>query len=145
MRAWVFDLRCCKVFSESQNHGRRPVPARQHVRAFNGHGSKEHEVFGNRLRNFVPQADLTKLLKSDVRYDLAISNLVFHNMGEERFKAYETVFDALKPRGCFIIGDLFPRGNADIDCFRERSTLINELDQGGSGRWDYKIKVLRKE
>ena len=61
-----------------------------------------------------------------MRYDLAISNLVFHNMGEERFKAYETVFDALKPRGCFIIGDLFPRGNADIDYLRERSTLINE-------------------
>ena len=89
--------------------------------------------------------DLTKLLKSDVRYDLAISNLVFDNMGEKRFKAYGTVFDALKLGGCFIIGDLFPHGNADLDYFRERSTLINELDQGGSGRWDYKIKVLRKE
>lgn len=88
--------------------------------------------------------DLTKPLKSDVPYDLAISNLVFHNMGKKRFKAYETVFDALKPKEYFVIGDLFPHGKADMDYFRERSTLINQLDQGGSGRWHYQIKVLRK-
>jgi cyclopropane fatty-acyl-phospholipid synthase-like methyltransferase len=88
--------------------------------------------------------DLTKPLKSDVPYDLAISNLVFHNMGKKRFKAYDTVFDALKPRGYFVIGDLFQHAKADMDYFRERSTLIDELDQGGSGRWQYQIKVLRK-
>ena len=88
--------------------------------------------------------DLTKPLKSDVQYDLAVSNLVFHNMGKKRFKAYETVFDALKPKGYFVIGDLFPHGKDDMDYFRERSTLRNELDQGGSGRWHYQIKVLRK-
>ncbi len=88
--------------------------------------------------------DLTKPLKSDVQYDLAVSNLVFHYMGKKRFRAYETVFDALKPKGYFIIGDLFPHAKADMDYFRERSTLINELDQGGSGRWHYQIKVLRK-
>jgi cyclopropane fatty-acyl-phospholipid synthase-like methyltransferase len=88
--------------------------------------------------------DLTKPLKSDVQFDLAVSNLVFHNMGKKRFNAYGTVFDALKPGGYFVIGDLFPHGKADMDYFRERSTLINELDQGGSGRWQYQIKVLRK-
>jgi hypothetical protein len=40
-------------------------------------------------------------------------------MGKNRFKAYGTVFDALKPRGYFVIGDLFPHGKADMDCFRE--------------------------
>jgi hypothetical protein len=47
--------------------------------------------------------DLTKPLKPDVQYDLAVSNLVFHNMEKKRFKAYETVFDALKPKGYFVI------------------------------------------
>jgi cyclopropane fatty-acyl-phospholipid synthase-like methyltransferase len=89
--------------------------------------------------------DLTKPLKSDVQYDLAVSNLVFHNLGENKFKAYGTVFEALKPKGYFVIGDLFPKGEADMDYFRERSTLINELDQGGSGRWHYQIKVLRAD
>ena len=89
--------------------------------------------------------DFTKPLKSGVQYDLALSNLVFHNMGKKRFKAYGTVFDALKLGGYFVIGDLFPRGKGDMDYFRERSTLIKELDQGSFGRWDYRIKVLRKD
>jgi len=88
--------------------------------------------------------DLTKPMESDIQYDLAVSNLVFHNMGKRRFKAYERVFDALKPRGFFVIGDLFPHGKADMDYLRQHSTLINELDESGSGPWAYKIKVLRK-
>jgi len=88
--------------------------------------------------------DLTKPLKLDMQFDLAVSNLVFHNMGKKRFKAYDSVFDAVKPKGYFVIGDLFPHGKGDMDYFRERSTLIDELDQSGSGRWRYQIKVLRK-
>jgi cyclopropane fatty-acyl-phospholipid synthase-like methyltransferase len=88
--------------------------------------------------------DLTKSMESDAHYDLAVSNLVFHNMGKKRFKAYGTVFDALKPRGFFVIGDLFPHDKVDMDYFRDRSTLIDEFDESGSGPWAYKIKVLRK-
>jgi cyclopropane fatty-acyl-phospholipid synthase-like methyltransferase len=88
--------------------------------------------------------DLTKPLESDPQYDFAVSNLVFHNMGKRRFKAYGTVFDALKPRGLFVIGDLFPHDKADKDYLRQCATLISELDQNGSGPRTYKIKVLRK-
>ena len=88
--------------------------------------------------------DLTKPMESHVHYDLAVSNLVFHNMGGKRFKAYGTVFDALKPRGFFVIGDLFPHGKADMDYFREHSTLINELVESSSGPRAYKIRILRK-
>ena len=88
--------------------------------------------------------DLTRPMESGARYDVAVSNLVFHNMGKKRFKAYGTIFDALKPRGFFVIGDLFPHCKADMDYFRERSTLINELDESGSGPWAYEIKVLKK-
>ena len=105
---------------------------------------KNMKSLGLKSRASLLRHDLTKPLKSDVQYDLAVSNLVFHNMGKKRFKAYGTVFDALKPKGYFVIGDLFPHGKADMDFFGEHSTLINELDQGGSGRWDCKIMVLRK-
>jgi predicted methyltransferase len=88
--------------------------------------------------------DPIKPLKTDLQYDLAVSNLVFHNIGKNRFKAYGTVFDALNPRGYFVIADLFPHDKADMDCFSERSALVDELDQGGSGHWQYQIKVLRK-
>jgi SAM-dependent methyltransferase len=89
--------------------------------------------------------DLTKAFKSDTQFDLAVSNLVFHNMGKKRFAAYRTVFDVLKPGGYCVIGDLFPQGETDMDYFRERATLIDESDQGSTGRWRYQIKVLRKD
>ncbi len=105
---------------------------------------KNMKSLGIDSRTSFVKHDLTRPLKSDLRYDLVLSNLVFHNMGWKRFVAYGTVFDALKPKGYFVIADLFPHGKMDTDYFRERSTLINELDQGGSGRWRYQIKVLRK-
>lgn len=82
--------------------------------------------------------DLTRPVESGAQYDLAVSNLVFHNMGRKRFKAYGTVFDALKRRGLFVIGDLFPHGKADTDYFRQFAALISELDQNGSGPLVYK-------
>jgi SAM-dependent methyltransferase len=88
--------------------------------------------------------DLTKPLEADLKYDLAVSNLVFHNVGKKRFKAYGNVFDALKSRGCFVIGDLFPHEKADLDYFRARATLIGEADEMSPGAPNYKIKVLRK-
>ena len=105
---------------------------------------KNMKSLGMESRTSFLKHDLTKPLKLDVPYDLALSNLVFHNLGKKRFTAYGTVFDSLKPGGHFVIGDLFSHGKVDMDYFRERSTLIDELDQGGSGRWQYRIKVLRK-
>jgi Methyltransferase domain len=67
--------------------------------------------------------DLTKPLNSNMHYDLVLSNLVFHNMGRKRFVAYQTVFDALRPRGYFVIEDLFPHGKADMDYFREWASV----------------------
>jgi hypothetical protein len=105
---------------------------------------KNMKSLGIESRASFRRHDLTKPLKSELQYDLAVSNLVFHNMGKKRFNAYGTVFDALKPKGYLVIGDLFPHDKADMDFFSEHSTLVSELAQGGSGRWDYKILVLRK-
>ena len=107
--------------------------------------AKNMKSLGLDSRTSLLKQDLRKPLKSEVQFDLAISNLVFHNMGKKRFNAYDTVFDALKPKGYFVIGDLFPSSKADMDYFRERSTLVDERHEGRYGRWDYQIKVLRNK
>ncbi len=89
--------------------------------------------------------DLTKPTKPEGRYDLIISSLVFHNLGKKRFGAYENVFSALKRGGYFVIGDLFPNEGADIRHLTLHSTVVREIEGEGSGRWKYKIKVLRKK
>ena len=88
--------------------------------------------------------DLTKPLKSDAEYDLVVSNLVFHNLGNKRFQAYGHLFDALKPGGYFVIGDVYRDDRADVKCFREHATLVKEFDAGQTGPWVYRIRVLRK-
>lgn len=88
--------------------------------------------------------DLTNPLGSEARYDLVVSNLVFHNLGKKRFRAYSNVFDALKPGGYFVIGDLFRHDEADMAYFRRRSALVDGLDESGAGPSEYKIKVLKK-
>ncbi len=88
--------------------------------------------------------DLSKPLRSDAEFDLVVSNLVFHNLGKKRFQAYGHVFKALKPGGYFVIGDVSRDDRADVDYFREHSTLVKQIGAGDSGGWLYKIKVLTK-
>ena len=88
--------------------------------------------------------DLTRPLKSDLQYDLVVSNLVFHNLGRKRFHAYGFVFDALKPAGYFVVGDVSRNDKADVEYFRKHSTLVKEFDAGNSEGWSYKIRVLKK-
>jgi cyclopropane fatty-acyl-phospholipid synthase-like methyltransferase len=60
-------------------------------------------------------ASKVRLLKFDLKtvnlneneFDLIVSNLVFHNLGESRFDAYKNILKYLKPDGHFIFGDLF--------------------------------------
>jgi SAM-dependent methyltransferase len=103
------------------------------------------ECLGIESRTSFLKHDLTKPMASDARYDLVLSNLVFHNMGNKRFKAYETVFNLLKPRGFFVIADVFRADADDLPYFRGRAKFMDELDLGGSARWPYKIRVFRKQ
>ena len=88
--------------------------------------------------------NLIKPLKSDIPYDLAVSNLVFHNLGKRRFQAYVNVFEVLKPGAYFVIGDLFPHEKADTDFLMKRSSLVYQSADSGFGHRDYGIKVLKK-
>ena len=89
--------------------------------------------------------DLRKPLGTNGMYDLAISNLVFHNLGRKRFLAYENVFNALKDGGYFILGDLFPSLKVDLEFFNGRSSKVDEKASEGSGKWAYRIFVMQKK
>ena len=89
--------------------------------------------------------DLMKPLDSGGAFDMAISNLVFHNLGKKRYLAYENVFNALKDRGYFILGDLFPSLMEDMEFFNGRCSIVSEKVSEGSGKWAYRILLLQKK
>lgn len=87
--------------------------------------------------------DLRKPLNLGKDFDIAVSSLVFHNLGKGRFRAYETVFSALRESGYFILGDLFPHLAEDMKYLREVSEVISE-EVKGKGKWAYRINVMKK-
>lgn len=102
------------------------------------------EMLGIHTRVDLRQHDLRTPLGSDEKFDAAISSLVFHNLGQERFSAYENVFNALKPGGFFVLGDLFPDMENDMNFFSELCNLLREEGSGETGKWSYRLFTLRK-
>ncbi|EQD62020.1 methyltransferase small domain protein, partial [mine drainage metagenome] len=64
--------------------------------------------------------DLREPLDPETIFDLAVSNLVFHNLGKERFLAYSNILDRVVSGGYFVIADLFPSQSADLKYFKEK-------------------------
>lgn len=95
--------------------------------------------------------DRVKFLKADLnglefhgsKFDLVVSNLVFHNLGRKKFSAYSKVFDVMKHGGYFALGDFFS-GAEDKNFLSSHLQLLNErknIDQMPSM---FSIILLRK-
>lgn len=105
---------------------------------------KNMEILGIHGRVSFLEHDLTKPLYPEGHYDLAISNLVFHNIGKKRFKAYGTVLDSLKSGGYFVTGDLFPHIGEELKFFRGRADIVSGTGEKKPSQWAYRIIVLKK-
>ncbi len=89
----------------------------------------------------------TDILDFEGKFDLVISNLVFHNMGVTRFQAYKNVY-SLEP-DYFITGDLFFAGNHENPVDFELSKIsemflpvtVRNVDEISN---NFKILVLKR-
>jgi len=102
-------------------------------------------ILGIDSRVEIIKHDLTKPLERGNQYDVVMSNLVFHNLGDKRFSAYETIFKVIKEKGTFILADLFPNYMDDIKYFNERYNIINNQTIFGSSKWAYRLLVMNKK
>ena len=88
------------------------------------------------------KADITKINFQENYFDLVISNLVFHNLGKARYKAYSNIRDMLKTGGFFVIGDFFrPK---DKETLKGLFSII--IDKGNINQMppQYSIMILKK-
>jgi 16S rRNA G1207 methylase RsmC len=77
--------------------------------------------------------DLAKPLRVKVRYHLALSNVVLHNMGRKRFDAYGTSFEVLKSGGYFVVADWFQHQKSDMEYLRQWAALVDEVEASELG------------
>ena len=75
--------------------------------------------------------------------DLFVSNLVFHNLGRRRFRAYDRLLSWMSPDSRALLGDAFREGKGDMKRLSSIFRIEKEIDPKMS--WaPYKILVLSK-
>lgn len=103
------------IFEHPSLHGSSLVKARKNARTLG---------LSNKVRFL--KADI---LHSDHRrgkFDLFVSNLVFHNFGKKRFEAYERLASWVPQNSYVLLGDLFFRHGADL---KSLSTLFGNVKE----------------
>ncbi len=71
--------------------------------------------------------DITEKFESEMKFDLALSNLVLHNTGRKRFIVYSNIREVLKKDGFFLNGDLFIRTNLFVDKYAYDMNNISRI------------------
>jgi SAM-dependent methyltransferase len=75
------------------------------------------------------------------RFDLFVSNLVFHNLGRKRFDAYERLAEWMTPKSYAVLGELFFNYKADSGLLASLFGTVEERPISNIG-WQYKMLVL---
>lgn len=78
---------------------------------------------------------------SNERFDILVSNLVFHNFGKKRFEAYDRLARWVTPRSYVVLGDLFFDYEADIGRLSGIFDGVRRISSSALGS-SYKVLVL---
>ncbi len=79
-------------------------------------------------------ADRIRVRKGDIlsadfrrgKYDLFVSNLVFHNLGKKRFIAYARLASWMRPESYVLLGDLFFNYRQESRCLSSLFNIVRE-------------------
>jgi len=80
----------------------------------------------------------------DLEFDLFVSNLVFHNLGRKRFRAYDRLLSWMPPNSYALLGDAFRERKGDLKHLANNFRMEKEIEPEGISWAPYKILVLSK-
>jgi 2-polyprenyl-3-methyl-5-hydroxy-6-metoxy-1,4-benzoquinol methylase len=97
-------------------------------------------------------ADRIRFLKADIfdsdfgveGFDLFVSNLVFHNLGERRFAAYERLASWARPGSYTLLGDRFDTYETDHECLSALFSSIEERPRVSGWQSPYRLLVMER-
>lgn len=127
-----------------------------HARVFGIDSYEDDSLFGSSMERVqcnmekLGYANRVEFVKADLRdlpfgndtFDLAVTSLVYHNIIENREKAYSELFRVLKSGGYLFFGDIF--FDKDVKKFRDRFDKINGYKISGAQMPEYNLLVLKK-
>ena len=90
------------------------------------------------------KADVFRFIPTK-KFDMIVSNLVFHNFGKMRFKAYSHLSSWIQNRSFIVIGDLFFSRTTDIAKLVKEFGIIKEIRTPKRGFQQYSLLVMSKD
>ena len=97
------------------------------------------KVMGLSKRIRFQKGDIFRADYKKVRFNLFVSNLVFHNLDEKRLEAYERLARWATPESYIVLGDLFFDYGADIKKLR---SLFGRVQKRPGSMLDRKYMML---
>lgn len=79
------------------------------------------------------------------KFDIIVSNLVFHNFGKMRFKAYSRLSSWIHNKSFIVMGDLFFSRNTDLDQLAKEFWIVREIRTPKKGFEQYSLLVMSKD
>jgi ribosomal protein L11 methylase PrmA len=79
------------------------------------------------------------------RFDIIVSNLVFHNFGKMRFEAYSHLSSWAQAGSFIIMGELFFSPKIDIAQLVKKFSILKEIKSLKSGFGQYALLVMSKD
>ena len=79
------------------------------------------------------------------KFDIIVSNLVFHNIGKTRFKAYSRLSSWTQSGSFIVMGDLFFSRLTDITELTTEFSIVREIRSSNSGFEQYALLVMSKD
>ena len=72
-------------------------------------------------------SDDVVMFATSLKFDIIVSNLLFHNLGRMRYKAYTRLSSWARDNSFIIIGDLFFSPKKDIDYLSKVFRILREF------------------
>ena len=89
------------------------------------------------------KADVFRFIPTK-KFDMIVSNLVFHNFGKMRFKAYSRLSSWVHNKSFIVIGDLFFTRTTDIAQLMKELWIVREIRTPERGFEQYSLLVMSK-
>jgi hypothetical protein len=98
-----------------------------------------HGSVGNVM--LIESGDILEFDFREGNFDLVVSNLVYHNLGRQRFTAYKRLAACVPKSSYVVLGELFFGNGPDIKVLSLLFREVKELPTAGLGS-AYKLLIM---
>jgi 2-polyprenyl-3-methyl-5-hydroxy-6-metoxy-1,4-benzoquinol methylase len=111
--------------------------------------SLERAKENTRILGFSDRIDFKKgdvfRFRPTEKFDIIVSNLVFHNFGKMRFKAYSRLSTWIQAYSFIVMGDLFFSPKSDIAQLTKAFRILRKIKSSKSGFEQYVLLMMSKD